>query len=207
MGITGGRLHLAVTEELADHRQALAEGERPRGVGVAQVVNAHVFQLGLLANYPPRCVQVAQAGTGAAPEDHPRVVGLPGQLGQDLPCRRRQRHRARAGLGIAQAKLVVFEVDVFPAQRQDFVAPAAGQHQQPEPRGCRGRDPAVALELVEHSPQSREFLLRQEALAASRCRIIAEYCTASASDLRFRRFVDGWQQHNPVFRSAMRCES
>ena len=39
-----------------------------------------------------------------------------------------------------------FEVDVLPAQRQDFVASASGQHQQPEPCRCCRRDLALRLE-------------------------------------------------------------
>ena len=53
-----------VTEELADHRQALTQGESPGRVGVPEVVNSYVLKPGFLANAPPRCVQVAQAGAG-----------------------------------------------------------------------------------------------------------------------------------------------
>ena len=102
----------------------------------------------------------------STPGNDPRIVGLPGQSGQDLSRRRRQRDRACARLGVAQAKLVVFEIDVLPTERQDFIASASGQHQQPEPCRRGGRDLALRLEFVEHGAQPHEFPLRQEALAA-----------------------------------------
>ena len=47
MRIARGRLGLAVTEQPADDRQPLAERERPRGEGVAKVVNSQVLQSAL----------------------------------------------------------------------------------------------------------------------------------------------------------------
>ena len=35
MGIAGGRAHHAVAEQIADHRQGVAERERPGGIPVA----------------------------------------------------------------------------------------------------------------------------------------------------------------------------
>ena len=49
MCVAGTGLHFPMTEELADHRQAFAEGEIPRGKCMVQIVNAHVLQPGLLA--------------------------------------------------------------------------------------------------------------------------------------------------------------
>ena len=68
VGVAGGRLDLTVPEELADHRQALTQGESPGRVGVPEVVNSYVLKPGFLANDPPRCVQVAQAGAGRRPD-------------------------------------------------------------------------------------------------------------------------------------------
>ena len=45
----------------------------------------------------PRCpVHVGQTSAGSAPENHTRIVGLPGQSGQDLSRLRLQRNRACA---------------------------------------------------------------------------------------------------------------
>ena len=39
MGVAGRRLDLAVTEQLADHRQVLAERKGPAGEGMAKIVD------------------------------------------------------------------------------------------------------------------------------------------------------------------------
>ena len=113
-------------------------------------MNSYVLESGFLTNELPRCVQIAQASPRSMPGNDPRIVGLPGQSGQDLSRRRRQRDRACARFGVAQAKLVVFEIDVLPTERQDFIPSASGQHQQPEPCGRGGRDLALRLEFVEN---------------------------------------------------------
>ena len=46
MRIARGRLGLAVTQQPADDRQALAERQRPRGEAVSDVVDAHVVESG-----------------------------------------------------------------------------------------------------------------------------------------------------------------
>jgi len=43
MGVACGGLNLGVAEELADHRQALAGGDRRGGEGMAQVVDSNVL--------------------------------------------------------------------------------------------------------------------------------------------------------------------
>ena len=52
VGISGRRLNLGVTEQLADHREALAQGQRPRSKAVSEVVDPHIVEPGRLA-YPP----------------------------------------------------------------------------------------------------------------------------------------------------------
>jgi len=58
MRIAGGGLHLPMTEELANHRQALAERERPGGERVTQVVQAHAVEAGSPADAAPGVVEV-----------------------------------------------------------------------------------------------------------------------------------------------------
>ena len=136
VGVPSGGLHLPVAEESTDHRQAFTQGEGPRREGVAEVVNSYVLEPGLLTNDPPRSRSDWTGELpGPRPEDDPGVVGLPGQTGQNLSRRRRQRDRGCARLGVAQPNLVVFQVDVLPTQCQDFIASASSQHQQPQPYG------------------------------------------------------------------------
>ena len=49
MGIAGGGLDLRVAEQLADHRQAPASGDRRVSEGVAQVMDADILDAGMLA--------------------------------------------------------------------------------------------------------------------------------------------------------------
>ena len=44
MGVARGRLHLRMTEQFPDHRQALAQGQRPRGRRVPEVKNSNILQ-------------------------------------------------------------------------------------------------------------------------------------------------------------------
>ena len=46
MGVARRRLDVAVAEQLADHRQRLAERESARGKAVTEIVNSPVFQPG-----------------------------------------------------------------------------------------------------------------------------------------------------------------
>ena len=73
----------------------------------------------------------------------------------------------RAGLHIAKMKLARREFHIHPAQRQDLVAPAAGEHQRPE-RGHRARtDLAFGFDLAQHTPETSERLVGEKALAAA----------------------------------------
>ena len=51
-----------VTEQPADHRQALAERQRPLGVGMAEIVNSHVLQSGVCADAAPGLLQIGDVG-------------------------------------------------------------------------------------------------------------------------------------------------
>ena len=90
----------------------------------------------------------------------------------------------------------MFKLDVLPSQRQNLIASAPGQHQQAEPCRRGSRDLALRLEFVEHRSQPDEFLLRQEALAAS-CRVLLDEpagIAAVRSVARFRGLVEQARQ-------------
>lgn len=46
MRASSGRLDLRVTEQIPDHRKALAQGQRPRGIRMTKVVKPQVLQPG-----------------------------------------------------------------------------------------------------------------------------------------------------------------
>lgn len=73
--IAGGRLHLAVSKELANHRQTLAEREGAGGEAVSQVVDANIVQVGPLADDGPGVVEVAKPRVRLHAGNHPGVVG------------------------------------------------------------------------------------------------------------------------------------
>ena len=170
MSIAGGGVYLAVSEQPADHRQALAEGERPRRERVPEVVNASVLETGPRPDPQPVVIEVRQAPSRPRTRDHPRIAGDPGKTGQHRARGRRERHHPRPRLAVAQLEPARPQVDVFPLQVQDLVPAAAGQHQQPERRNRRCLDrrpsplPGPGLDVVQDPPEPAELLLRQKPL-------------------------------------------
>ena len=102
---------------------------------MSQVVQAHPSETGALADAIPGVVDVALMRAPFLARKHPWVAGFAGQVLQHLRRRWRQRHHAGPGLRIAQAKLAHLEVHVLPAQTENLVSSAPGQHQQPNGRG------------------------------------------------------------------------
>ena len=94
-----------------------------------------------------RCWRVWLPRLGAG--DRPGVVGQTRQRRQHRRGLGRERDRARAGLAVAQSELLRLQAHVLPAQRQDLVAPAAGQHEQAERRRRVGRDAPLRLQPIE----------------------------------------------------------
>jgi len=58
MGIARRRLHLSMPQQLADHRQILAELQRVGGEGMTQIVDAEIIQPGLLAQPAPGLLHI-----------------------------------------------------------------------------------------------------------------------------------------------------
>ena len=102
MGVAGGGLDLSVAEELADHRQALAGGDRRGGKRVAQVVDADILDAGALADALPGRLQVGQVRAGVLPGDDPGVIVQPFDLGKDLDCRGADVDSLGPGLGMGR---------------------------------------------------------------------------------------------------------
>lgn len=74
VGVAGGCLHLGVTEQLADHREPLAECQRAGGKGVAKVMDADVVEFGTRPDAAPRVLKVGEVAAGLLAGDHPRIV-------------------------------------------------------------------------------------------------------------------------------------
>ena len=77
------------------------------------------------------------------------LPGTSGDGGQNVCRLDRQRDRAGAGLAVWQTQLVGLQVHILPAQGEDLVAPAAGEHEQADGGGGMGREPPGGLQLVQ----------------------------------------------------------
>ena len=78
VGIAGRRLHLGVPEQFPNHSQAFAESQRARGKAVAQIVDPHALKARLLADAPPRALQIGEVRAGEAARDDPGIVLVTG---------------------------------------------------------------------------------------------------------------------------------
>ena len=138
MRVSGGRLNLGMAEQLPDHREALAQGQRPRRIRMPDVVDAHVVEPGPHAYGLPRPVDVGHVRARLGSRNDPGIAGLARQRLQEADRRRRQVDRAGASLPVGEVNLGRIEIDMLPAQGQDFVSAAARQHQQADRRDCAG---------------------------------------------------------------------
>ena len=83
MSVPCGRLHLHVTEELPDHREALAECQRPPSLQMTWAVNSHILQPGARTDAAPLLLQIGEVGPGRPARDDPGIVLLVGQVRLD----------------------------------------------------------------------------------------------------------------------------
>ena len=171
VGVARGALDVGMAQQLADHAQALAGGERAARIGVAEVVDAHVIEAGVGAEAIPVCGDGGEVGAGLLADDDPGVVRHTLNPRQHGLCGGCEGHHAGAGLAVAQAKLASGAVDIVPAEGEDLVEPAAGEHEQPQRRDGVGRDRALharfglCLGLRECHTQPAVLLAGEEALA------------------------------------------
>ena len=170
--IAGGRLHPAVTEQPADDRQPLAERERPRGEGVADVVDAHVVESGLGADALPRPVDVGHVPARLRAGNDPGIVRLARQAASTSTADAERWTVRSPGFPVDDADLRPVEIDVLPAQCHDLGLSAARQHQQAERRDrpapipdCRCRRPRPAPARCRPQPGGSGLELNANATA------------------------------------------
>ena len=131
-------IRFRMSQDLADHRQALTKRQGPAGEGVAQVMDPHARQAGPLANALPRVLNTDKMGAPLPAGNDPWIAPFAREGGQEPHCCRRQRYGAAAGFRIRQFQFACAQVDMRPAQGQYFRQSAARQHQQPDRRQPRG---------------------------------------------------------------------
>ena len=97
---------------------------------MTQVMNAHPLQPGARLDAVPVISEVRQAEAALAARDDPGIALDAIDAVQHLQDRRRQRHHARAPLGVAEPELARRAVHVVPAQGENFGLATAGQDHQ-----------------------------------------------------------------------------
>ena len=60
VSIPGGRLNLGMAQQLADHHEALAQGQCPRSIRMPEVVNSPILQAGAPMDAPPGLLKVGR---------------------------------------------------------------------------------------------------------------------------------------------------
>ena len=125
---------------------------------MAQVVQAHVLQLGALFHPSPGGLQGHQPAARRFPDEHPGVAPDSPDAVKNGLDRRRHCHHARPRLAVAQAKLPRVAVHVIPPQGKDLVAPATRQYQQAQCSGGRRGDPALGLPVPQRLAQAPVFV-------------------------------------------------
>ena len=105
MRVARGGFDPAMTEKPADDRQALAEGERPRGKAVPDVMDANVVEPGPRADGLPSPVDIGHVRARLGSRNDPGIAGLARQGLEDADRRRRHVDRAGASLPVGEVNL------------------------------------------------------------------------------------------------------
>ena len=116
MGVTGGCLHLGVSQQFSDHWQTLADQQPAAGETVSQVMNSYIVERGARADAPPGMLQVSKMTSRFAPRDYPGVAVTPVDALKDGDRRIAEIHHLGARLGVGQAQLTRPQIDMLPAQ-------------------------------------------------------------------------------------------
>ena len=84
VSIPRGGFHLAVTQQLADHRQTLAECQRSGRERVAKVMNPDIVQAGACPDDLLGVGEITKMGARVPPRNHPRTVRVARKAGKQL---------------------------------------------------------------------------------------------------------------------------
>ena len=135
MGISLGGARLRMPEQFADHFQRGAAADQQRGEGVAQVVNAHIEQVGLFLNADPEPSEFLHRLVLALDiaRKQPVATGWHGaHAGADQRHRvQRDRHPVDAallGIGGRFGPDGAFQIEMLETGSPHLANPGAGQH-------------------------------------------------------------------------------
>ncbi len=186
----GRRVAMPEQATYRQHGLALSQGEA--GVGVSEVVEAHIRQSGRRPNVSPVPVQGFRAHGTFVPPGRKDPGRRPFESRQDEPARAAEPHRSWSGLAVAKVQ-ITFPVFV-PPQMPNLALAAAGEDQQAH-KGSRVG--GVAFAFGKYGTESMGFR-RGEKAAASRC-AVAPYTRAGIAVLGTKsqpfRFVEHSREH------------
>ena len=154
------RRRSGVSEQPGDGEHALALAQGEGGVGMSQVMQAHVVEVRLGADPMPHIAKPRRAdrATAISCREDPCAGALDGV--EDTARGARQPHRPRSGLRIAQEQPVLAVVG--PAKREHLALAASGEQQQPD-RGHLKHP--LGLVRRERGPEAANLRVGEIALA------------------------------------------
>ena len=153
MGVARRGLDLRVTKQFPDHRQGLAERQRPAGKAMPKVMDSNILKTRFLPHSAPIGGEVPYARSRPASRDDPGIVRCAGKA-RENPCRRRrQGNHPGTSLAVAKPDLARLQVHVPPSAMSGSRLsgiPSASRGATPPPRA-----PATGLRPPTRPPPSR----------------------------------------------------
>ncbi len=120
---------LCMAQECANHRQRHPGARQDAGVGVPEVVEAAILDVGLAAHCCPKVLDLGQGLVGALAGEQANAGGRGLHTDKQMYGRRRQRHPVLTLLLGVRARLgphAGLEIELVPGGRQDLAAACAG---------------------------------------------------------------------------------
>ena len=116
VSIPGCSLHLCVTEQLPDHREAVSQGQRPRSIRVAEVMDAVVVQFDIRAGSLNRLSRSGLCVLGFAPGATQALSGSRGRAASTSTADRERLVPVVAGYPVDTVHLRLVEIRMRPEQ-------------------------------------------------------------------------------------------
>ena len=163
MGVSQRHACLAVSQQFRDHGQRDALHDGLGGMGMPQIMQPDVSQLGSLPCHVP---EVPEGTLGAGParvsDGRKDVRAFQTWLPRDQHLRiPAQIHRPRPGLAVAQREDIL--AHFAPLQAPDFTAPAARQQKQADDVGAWLPRRPLGHARIQGLMEEADFIPRQEA--------------------------------------------
>ena len=167
-------LDLSMSQQPADHGQALPEGQSPARIRVPEVMDSNILQPSPRPKPQPRIVELAHTGPRPFAANHPRNSRSAGYAFENLHGLGRKRHRPRARLRIAKPQLARIKVDVNPISARESPPcgnPSASAGVAPLLRTPKHRHRGAPLSAFSSTRPSRSYSASVRNPFPASCRI------------------------------------